>query len=644
MSLVPLRACPETGKPLLTFEDKDGTPEELARLFEKHLAFHAGATILFRIGSDGRAYESRGLLVRPGRDYLVLGISPLRISQLTSHIDVSCEGLSGVRLSVPKAISHESKMLIESIGLKIAEEVSVFPVGVAAAKWDEEGYGEWLITDEACIGIKVDHWVDGLLLELNDSDSTSLEVHPAEPGQTIFVQLPPLSIGEYLLSAAARASANSKYEEIGKLQIRIREPRSWKTAINEQGALIAVFDPPNPSLEELLRGTVSLELYGPIGHQVQVTARFFGKNATDPIGRHTFTLSLPVKPSSGRAYLARLSRQADLQPGFDFGQSCRIDLNAGELGTFSAICEREFTPLRWVVKKTAGAYLLSLSDDSGASEPASISQYEFGFPDRAIPIKETVEDYRIGPSGGLYVARGHVGRCSIVFPHEITGTLRSFADIGRTIIEPKFRSQPLSIENLENELAIFRLWIEARTTGSMVALLARQRVLRTHTAHMFGMIGGPLWAKAEISYQSNPSSADAPQRLSKAVTDLANVRQKLEHQYQTMKNASPTEHAGRLSDALGNLIMRVPSTSNVGRYGVLSKSPRWQAEFALRFASAPETLEHWTHDWFLAGLKGVINNPTLARAARFIVLTTSNYLQSTDRREEGSVYAGWDWT
>lgn len=645
MSLVPLRACPETGKPLLTFEDRDGTPEELARFFETHLAFHPGATILFRIGSDGRAYESRGLLVRPGRDYLVLsGISPLRISRLTSPIDISCEGLSGVRLSVPKAISQESKTLIESLGLKIAEEVSVFPLGVAAAKWDEEGYGEWLITDEACIGIKVDHWVDGLLLELNDSDGTSLEVHPEETGQTIFLQLPPLSIGEYLLSAFARASANSKYEEIGKLQIRIREPRSWKTAINEQGALIAVFDPPKPSLEELLRGTVSLELYGPIGHQVQATASFFGKNATDAIARHTFTLSLPVNRGSGRAYLAKLSRQTNLQPGFDFGQSCRIDLNAGELGIFSAICEREFTPLRWVVKSTAGAYLLSLSDDSGASEPASITRYEFGFPDRAIPIKQSIEDYRVGPNGGLYVARGPLGQCSIIFPHEITGTLRSFADMGRTIIEPRFRSQPLSIENLEHALEIFRLWIEARTTGSMVALLARQRVLRTHTAHMFGMIGGARWAKAEISYQSNPSSAGALQGLSKAVTDLANVRQKLEHQYQTMKNASPKEHAGRLAEVLGSLIKRVPSTIAVGRYGVLSKSPRWQAEFALRFASAPETLEFWTHDWFLAGLKGVINNPTLACAARFIVLTTSNYLQSTDRNEQGSLYAGWDWT
>jgi len=647
VSLVQLRACPEVGRPLLTFEDSDGTPDELASYLEKHLSFRAGATILFRIGSDGRAYQSRGLLVRTGRDYLVLSyVSPVRISPLTSRIEISCEGLFGVRLSIPKAISKESKVLIESLALRIAEEVAVFPVGVAAAKWDEEGYGEWLITDEACIGIKVDHWVDGLLFELNDSDSTSLEVHPEAPGQTIFLQLPPLSIGEYLLSASARASSNSEYEEIGQLQIRIREPRSWKTAISEQGALIAVFDPRNPSLEELLRGAVSVEMYGPVGHRVQVTASFFGKNATDPIGRHTFTLSLPVRPNSGRAYLAKLSQKPDLQSAFDFGQSCRIDLDAAELGTFSATCEREFTPLRWVVRRNAGAYLLSLSDDSGASEPASVKRYEFAFPDKAVPIpyKEALEDYRIGAGGGLYVARGIVGQCSIIFPHEIAGSVRSFADMGRTIIEPTFRSQQLSIEKLEEALAIFKLWIGARTTGSMIALLARQRVLRAYTAHMFGMIGGPLWARAEISYKSNPSSADAVQKLSGVVTEVANIRQHLEHQYQTMKNGSPEEHAVRLAEVLGRLIKRVPSTSSVGKYGVLSKSSRWQAEFALRFASAPETLEYWTHDWFLAGLKGLIGNQLLARGARFIVLTTSNHLQSTDRNNQSSLYAGWDWT
>jgi hypothetical protein len=388
-------------------------------------------------------------------------------------------------------------------------------------------------------------------------------------------------------------------------------------------------------------------MYGPVGHQVQVTASFFGKNATDPIGRHTLpSLSLPIKPNSGRAYLARLTHKPDLQSAFDFGQSCRIDLDAGELGTFSVTCEREFTPLRWVVRSNAGAYVLSLSDDSGASEPASVTRYEFAFPDRPIPIpyKEALEDYPIKTDGGLYVARGSVGQCSIIFPHEITGTVRSFADMGRTIIEPTFRSQQLSIENLEEALAIFRIWTEARTTGSMMALLARQRVLRAHTAHMFGMIGGSLWTKAEIAYQSNPSSAGAVQKLGKAVTDLANIRQHLEHQYQTMKDASPEEHAGGLAEVLGRLIKRVPSTSSVGRYRVLSKSSRWQAEFALRFASAPETLGYWTHDWFLAGLKGLIGNQLLARAARFVVLTTSNYLQSTDRNQQSSLYAGWEWT
>jgi len=353
-----------------------------------------------------------------------------------------------------------------------------------------------------------------------------------------------------------------------------------------------------------------------------------------------------VDRNSGRTYLTNLSRKSELQPAFDFGHLCRLDLDAGTLGTFSVNCEREFTPLRWVVKSNEGAYLLSLSDDSGTTEPASISHYEFALPDRrvSIPYKEFLDDYRIPPSGGLYVASSSLGRCSIIFPHEIRGVVRTFADMGRTIIEPKFKSQRPNNEKLMEALTAFSLWAEARTTGSMVALLARQRVLRSYIEHIFGVIAGPSWAKAEHDYLSNPNSPGAALRLIQSVTEIAEIRERLERQHQTMSNTTPKERAEYLVRVLGRLIKRVPSTGSVGRYGILSKSSRWHSEFALRLASAPETLDYWTHGWFGAGVKALIDNQLLARAARFVVLTTSNHLQSSDRNRQNSLYAGWDWT
>jgi hypothetical protein len=339
---------------------------------------------------------------------------------------------------------------------------------------------------------------------------------------------------------------------------------------------------------------------------------------------------LPIKFNSGRAYLAQLSRKPELQSAFDFAHFCQIEFNAGELGTFSLTCEREFTPLRWVIESNGTSYLLSLSDDSGASEQASVTRYDFSRPDCpiSVPYKQSFEDYVVLPSGGLYVARGSIGQCSIIFPHEVAGSVRTFADMNRTVVEPQFQSRQPSIESLRDALTLFRLWTESRTTGSMMAMLAQQRVLQGYIAHVFSIIGGSKWAASESTYRSDPYHPSAAAKLSKAVTDALSVGMSLLHQYETMKDASPKEHAVGLATSLKSFIKPIRPMHTVGaaQQGVVvTKGGRWQAEFALRLASAPETIEYWARDWFVVGLKGLLDNPLLGRAARFIVLTPVSY-------------------
>lgn len=644
---VPLRTCPEVGKPLIKFEG-DETPDELKEFLEKNFSLNAGATILCRIASDGQAYQSRGLLVRPGRNYIVLSTAgPVRSSRFTSPVNTACEGLHAARLSIPETITLDCETLIKSLGLNIVKEISVFPVGFAAAKWDDEGYGEWLTSDEPCIGIHVNHQVDSLLLELDDEEESSLEVHPEEAGQTVFVQMPPLSRGQYQLNVSSR-DATGDYEEVGQLQITIRESRLWKSAINQQGALITIVEPRKPSIEQLMRGAAGIEMHGPSGHLVQVRATFFGKHSASPLEPpHKLpSLHLPVKFNSGRTYLAQLSRKPELQSALDFAYSCRLEFDAGELGTFSFVCEREFTPLRWIVGSNGTSYLLSLSDDSGAPEKAIVMRYDFCRPDYPVPVPydQSFEDHAVPSSGGLYVARGD-SQCSIIFPHEVAGGVRTFADMNRTVIEPRFRSCQSSIEDLQDALALFKLWAESRTTGSMIAILAQQRVLQAYIAHIFGIIGGARWEAAEDEYRSNPYHPSAVLKLSRAV-EASGVGADLMKQYETMKDATPNQHAARLAEILKPYIRSIGSApmNSTAQTGVrVLKGGRRQAEFALRMASAPETVEYWSQTWFADGLKALLDNPLLARAARFIVLTTGQHLQNTERNQHTSLYAGWDW-
>jgi len=331
----------------------------------------------------------------------------------------------------PKRFPQISRITIERLGLKVAREISVFPVGITAAKWDEESDAEWLTTDEVCVGIHSDHSTVELQLKLDDEEETTLQFQPSDTGQTVFVQLPQLEKGEYALSVSVRESLNDELEELGELRFKIREPRAWKSAIYEQGALIATIDPPQPTLEQLMRGVVGVELHGPVGHPVRAMATFFGKNRRDRVGGpfSAPVLHLPLKLNSGRACLAKLAHNPEFQSASDSAVSCRLDIDAGELGTISYLCEREFTPLRWVVTRQNNSYRLVLSDDSGSSKKPAITHHEFHSPDWPVPISLdlTNQDYEIPSTGGLYFADGGDSHCSIIFPHKIEERMSSFA-------------------------------------------------------------------------------------------------------------------------------------------------------------------------------------------------------------------------
>jgi hypothetical protein len=72
------------------------------------------------------------------------------------------------------------------------------------------------------------------------------------------------------------------------------------------------------------------------------------------------------------------------------------------------------------------------------------------------------------------------------------------------------------------------------------------------------------------------------------------------------------------------------------------QNPVWLSELALRLASDPANVEAWAGERLRAGVTRLLEVPTLARAARFVVLATDHYLQS--QIAPGELYVGWRWT
>jgi hypothetical protein len=64
--------------------------------------------------------------------------------------------------------------------------------------------------------------------------------------------------------------------------------------------------------------------------------------------------------------------------------------------------------------------------------------------------------------------------------------------------------------------------------------------------------------------------------------------------------------------------VELPVVSLAQNYGV--SSHQWMAEFALRTFSTQENLRQWAAQEFCTALNYLLQNPLLARAARFITL------------------------
>ena len=68
----------------------------------------------------------------------------------------------------------------------------------------------------------------------------------------------------------------------------------------------------------------------------------------------------------------------------------------------------------------------------------------------------------------------------------------------------------------------------------------------------------------------------------------------------------------------------------------------WMAEFALRLASAPDTLEPWADHGFSKGLEFLLKYTTIISAARFIVLA-GEVSAGPRPLSAGALHEQWEW-
>ncbi len=378
---VALSRWPRSDELLLKFERAE---PQLEYLLRAECLLRPGTLWLFRIASDGLAYESRGMRVRPGQRYVLVSTAgPIR-ADLARSVDLACEGVFGAMVELPTALTPEWELLLRQMGVTQAKSIEVWPAGLAAVAWDGEGHGEWLASEAPTLAVRCDHAIDQVYVSMGvGGASLAVDMSTTPPGQPVFIELPALPVGTHQFSVVARRGAT---EVVGDLNVvmRVREARLWSPGVTPHGPLTVEVEPASPSLEQLWEGRVDVRVLGPEGRPLQCRVAMFRRLNEAPVFEHRLdAVALPFTGEQWRHHLDVVRKLQAAQRAYDGARVCVVEFSADELGSFTIRCEREFVPLRgpsgvrrWDLSLTfiatwtaARRRVLSASHSSGRRRP-----------------------------------------------------------------------------------------------------------------------------------------------------------------------------------------------------------------------------------------------------------------------------------
>ena len=323
------------------------------------------------------------------------------------------------------------------------------------------------------------------------------------------------------------------------------------------------------------------------------------------------------------------------QETYDISRICQLEFDADELGAFTVRCEREFTPLRWALRRHGDRAILRLLDDSGDSEQPVVCRMAFETPCVDEPLTPAPE-YQVPDSGAMYVARTGKFSAAIIVPPPV---VRNLADLG---CAPNIEKQQRSLTSAIRAVEIAGLWGRAKLPGDILSMTRQRDVVGALVRDVFRLVCGDNWERAEARVASNNDSS-AVESLSRAVSkhqEEAPVGNILLRDVGTLSHDTCKSRIQLLASlATKYLRLRAGGAGSVPPADI--SSPEWFAEFSLRLASDPTGVETWAGQHLHFGLERLLETPTLARAARFLVIATDHHLRP--QTASGELYTSWRW-
>lgn len=626
---VVLQELPESNAVLLQVQAD--VPSDFAFVLTSECCLPPGRTWLFRVDADGRGHRLSALQVRPGHRYVVVSlVGPLEGGAHAIPTEISCDGLWAIETDVPEACSEEDESYFERLGLGVARSLAVWPAGITPAAWDGEGRLEWLAGDKPVLGIRVDYPVERFRLQCCTADT----VVRAPGDGPLFVRLPKLAPGRHTFRVSELNGVKS--QELGNLDILVRQPRFWSALRSQLAGLRISTVPSDATLEQWRAGVVVTEMEGPAQSFVRARISFLGGDDSPILAKDLPRFAFPMGAEEWQAFVSLFcADEGNVADALDDAMGCRVEFLSEELGQASFNCCRSDRGLRWICRRDVSGYRIRLVDPDLGAE--SIRRYDFASPDIAAHL--TVDDCAtwslVPPSGALYLAKTTHSKRTFIAP-----PLPAVAASNNAV--PHLTSRLRDGGSVRRLLNLLDLWDAAELPDWPLAEWSQRTVRRAFMRQLCGLVVGDSWSQAESIASKLTSAPAIAKALGGSVQVLSDDQlfAELRSAGQDVSTWGPRTAVLRL----GRLIERIVSPVSLPEVqkSDIKANALWLSEFALRLASEPSAAQDWAKERMATGLAALWRSPAIARAARYIVLVSERGRPGNAGVSQ-SLYEGWEW-
>lgn len=621
---VRLESWPAPEQPLLQFAAAG--MEVANRLLADQCVLSPGPVWLFRVREPGLAVEVKGKFVRPGYSYVLLTRATLSTEtqpDWMTPVTSATTGVSAYAFSAPAVLKEPDIAKLQSLGLGVVVDVSVRPAGVVPGGWDGDGAAEWLAGEDVILAVSSGRSVANCFVSIDGHDSF---LNWPAGRQEVFLCLSGLGIGTHQLRVALMAEAAAPPLADGSFLIGVRAAQARPLTGSVREGLMLLANPPVPTLGEVWDGRAVVELSGPPGVELTATATLEGHRGV-VLSQRGFRIRAPLDAAGWLAIVTReLRGWKQLQSRYDDAEALVFSVSHPDLGSTELRCEREYSPLRWIVGMDRdGPYARLIDNTEGPS--IGLVRYDFASPTKATPLGEIPSSGIRWPAGGLFSARTNAFEASVILPPLV----RDLSDLQHTRVVPHVAMGPRSVDRIVALVQASKRWSAASLPGNPFARHERQAVLRTLTARLVSILAGNHWS--ELEDRGLADDAFVFQQLQQGVgeeTYQRGLADALRRQVGNWHQLEPAKRTVELAAVLGLFQHRTFVEATDYRF----------AELLLRLASDPGSLTNWPDTELRKAVERLLALPVLIRVARFVVLA----IHLDEEEETGSVYRGWSWT